>query len=540
MCNGLPMIECRRLAYEMAMRNNISVPENWKTKQMAGEKWMRLFMKRHYTLSLRTPEGCSLARATAFNKFNVGTFFDKLEECYTRNPKFVDGTRLFNHDETAAMTNQKLHAKVVAERGSQQVSKKYYDSAVETHKLQPLDVGIFGPFQKYYDSAVDSWMMHHPEERFSIYEVAECVGKAHEKALVPETITKAFKVTGIRPFNRHIFKESDFLCSSVTDQPPGEDTVPVNEGKPSDHLSQESDFLCSSVTDQPPGEDTVPVNEGKPSDHLSQPEISANLNEAPTQSNVPGTPPSVCNKQQLELSTSTVISPVEFRGYPKSKPRKGNRKPRRKGKCMIATDTPEKNEIQEYQERRSRLQTKGVAVIRKIGAETNKRPIKKKKTVLDDTSDSESLPNLSSDTEISEEDFENTLSQNFEELQSDSVKEISEEDFENTLSQNFEELQSDSVKEDYVLVQFKARGTNVFYVGRVINNVNENNEIEVSFLRKSSKLQGNFVTPNIADISFVSINDVKIILPKPTYFGQTKRQNSYLSFEINFGDLDVR
>lgn len=79
-----------------------------------------------------------------------------------------------------------------------------------------------------------------------------------------------------------------------------------------------------------------------------------------------------------------------------------------------------------------------------------------------------------------------------------------------------------------------------FYVGRVINNVNENNVIEVSFLRKSSKLQGNFVTPNIADISFVSINDVKIILPKPTYFGQTKRQNSYLSFEINFGDLDVR
>ncbi|KAK9685266.1 hypothetical protein QE152_g38197 [Popillia japonica] len=256
-------------------------------------------------------------------------------------------------------------------------------------------------------------MMHHPGERFSIYEVAECVGKAHEKALVPETITKAFKVTGIRPFNRHIFKESDFLCSSVTDQPPGEDTVPVNEGKPSDHLSQ--------------------------------PEISANLNEAPTQSNVPGTPPSVCNKQQLELSTSTVISPVElelststvispveFRGYPKSKPRKEK----------SAQKLTKKNEIQEYQERRSRLKTKGVAVIRKIGAETNKRPIKKKKTVLDDTSDSESLPDLSSDTEISEEDFENTL------------------------SKNFEELQSDPVKEDYVLVQFKARGTNVFLCGK--------------------------------------------------------------------------
>lgn len=27
-----------------------------------------------------------------------------------------------------------------------------------THRLQPLDVGIFGPMQIYYDQALDQWM----------------------------------------------------------------------------------------------------------------------------------------------------------------------------------------------------------------------------------------------------------------------------------------------------------------------------------------------------------------------------------------------
>lgn len=42
-----------------------------------------------------------------------------------------------------------------------------------------------------------------------------------------------------------------------------------------------------------------------------------------------------------------------------------------------------------------------------------------------------------------------------------------------------------------------------FYVGRVVMEVNGQNEIEVSFLRRSLKFEGNFVNPNVADISLV-------------------------------------
>nr|XP_023018579.1 uncharacterized protein LOC111507502 [Leptinotarsa decemlineata] len=52
-----------------------------------------------------------------------------------------------------------------------------------THKLQPLDVGVFKAFQAYYSRAIDSWMMHHPGQTMSIYEVAHCVGQAHEKCV---------------------------------------------------------------------------------------------------------------------------------------------------------------------------------------------------------------------------------------------------------------------------------------------------------------------------------------------------------------------
>lgn len=293
---GLPLIECRQLAYEMASVNEIDMPDTWKIRRLAGEKWMRGFMKRNPRLSLRTPEGCSLARAAAFNETNVNLFFDKLHTCYMRSEHFSNGTRVFNLDETATITQQKHHIKILAERGSKQVSKitfgengtlvttcmivsaagnwlppamvfprvnfhsrmingaprgtlglaaktgwmntdlfidvmkhfikcsgssqanpsiLIYDNheshisihCIElakengvrlphsTHKLQPLDVGIFGPFQKFYNAAVDSWMLHNPGHSFSIYEVAACVGQAREKVMTPATITHAFKKT---------------------------------------------------------------------------------------------------------------------------------------------------------------------------------------------------------------------------------------------------------------------------------------------------------------------------------------------------------
>lgn len=87
-----------------------------------------------------------------------------------------------------------------------------------TGKLQPLDVGIFGPFKTAYNHAVDNWMLRNPGKTFSIYEVAGCVREAHMKAMTPGNICAAFKATGIFPFDRNVFTDFDFAPSEVTDR----------------------------------------------------------------------------------------------------------------------------------------------------------------------------------------------------------------------------------------------------------------------------------------------------------------------------------
>ncbi|XP_072380813.1 uncharacterized protein [Diabrotica undecimpunctata] len=321
---GLSREDTRNLSYEAAVYNNIVVPANWHTSKIASLAWMKGFQKRHSNnLSLRTPEGCSLARATGFNKFNVEMFFSKLETVLQRFPVFGDGSRIFNLDETGTVTVQKSQ-KVFAERGIRQVSKatsgergtlvttccivgasgvaipsalvfprvhfkdfmingsppgtlglasktgwmntecfvqvvrhfiKHTGSTREnpslllmdnhqshlsieaidlcknngvtiltipphcTNRLQPLDVGLFKPFQTFYNAAVDAWMMNHPGQTFTIYNVAACVGTAYPRAMTPVNIASAFRKSGIFPFDRHVFAEEDFLSSFVTDRP---------------------------------------------------------------------------------------------------------------------------------------------------------------------------------------------------------------------------------------------------------------------------------------------------------------------------------
>jgi len=62
-----------------------------------------------------------------------------------------------------------------------------------THKLQPLDVGFFGPFKTFYDNAVNSFMINSPATPPSIYRVAGFVKEALSRAATPHNIIKSFK-----------------------------------------------------------------------------------------------------------------------------------------------------------------------------------------------------------------------------------------------------------------------------------------------------------------------------------------------------------
>ena len=88
-----------------------------------------------------------------------------------------------------------------------------------SHRLQPLDVAIFGPFKLFYNSFADAWMTNHSGHSITIYEISELSGAAFAKAFNLENITSAFKATMIYPFNSQIFTKDIFLPFAVTERP---------------------------------------------------------------------------------------------------------------------------------------------------------------------------------------------------------------------------------------------------------------------------------------------------------------------------------
>ncbi|KAK4877436.1 hypothetical protein RN001_009942 [Aquatica leii] len=113
---------------------------------------------------------------------------------------------------------------------------------------------------------------------------------------------------------------------------------------------------------------------------------------------------------------------------------------------------------------------------------------------------------------------------------SDEEKVMSSSDDESECDFQFNELDGVPKKHDYVLVDFNTKERKIYYVGKILTDIDENEEYEVSFFRKSEKFEKHFVLPVNLDMSLIKKTDIKMILPDPILHGKTKRQQSFLSF----------
>lgn len=113
---GMTIFDLREIAFQLAEKNNIDHPFK---DTAAGLDWAYGFMKRNPSLSLRTPEATSAARAMGFNKVVVANFFKLLEETITNNEITPD--RIYNCDETGFTVNPKAQSKIIAKKGRRQV-----------------------------------------------------------------------------------------------------------------------------------------------------------------------------------------------------------------------------------------------------------------------------------------------------------------------------------------------------------------------------------------------------------------------------------
>ena len=113
------ILTCSKMNYPLQQRilvikNNVAMPDQWQKEKMAGLEWF---------LSIRQSEACSIARSSSFNRHNVEIFFNKLNKVFERTSFFVDGSRLWNVDETGTTIVQKPR-KVVAGKGLKSVSQE--------------------------------------------------------------------------------------------------------------------------------------------------------------------------------------------------------------------------------------------------------------------------------------------------------------------------------------------------------------------------------------------------------------------------------
>lgn len=98
-----------------------------------------------------------------------------------------------------------------------------------THRMQPMDISVFGPLKSYVNSAADTWMRSHPGANITIYDVPSLVASALPDAATVENISSGFSTPGIWPFKPTAFQDKDFDGSYVTDRPapeaPREDMI---------------------------------------------------------------------------------------------------------------------------------------------------------------------------------------------------------------------------------------------------------------------------------------------------------------------------
>ena len=86
-----------------------------------------------------------------------------------------------------------------------------------SHRLQPLDRTFFAPLKTFYSQEADKWMINHPGQRITEFQVSRLFRGAYERAVTMLNSVSGFRSIGIVPYNPDVFKEEDFAPAMVTE-----------------------------------------------------------------------------------------------------------------------------------------------------------------------------------------------------------------------------------------------------------------------------------------------------------------------------------
>lgn len=125
-----------------------------------------------------------------------------------------------------------------------------------SHRLQPLDIAVYGPIKKYFEIEVNTFQKQHPGRIINQYDIAKLFSGAYLKGATPANAISGFRASGIHPFNSHIIGDEHFAPSEVyqvnasniitetnANKQDDDDVTTVNENTTENDTPSHTDFI---------------------------------------------------------------------------------------------------------------------------------------------------------------------------------------------------------------------------------------------------------------------------------------------------------
>ena len=100
-----------------------------------------------------------------------------------------------------------------------------------SHLLQPLDVGVFGPFEVSYYNECSNYLRKHPGQIITQYDVCRLTANALSHTMTLGNIIGSFKRTGIYPFNASVVTDEQLAPSTSVNPPKQHSHIDQHEQK---------------------------------------------------------------------------------------------------------------------------------------------------------------------------------------------------------------------------------------------------------------------------------------------------------------------
>lgn len=85
-----------------------------------------------------------------------------------------------------------------------------------SHRMQPLDVSVFGPFKTLLHNQSQAWMKNHIGKTLGLQDIVGLANKCLDLTTTPRNIKSGFRATGIYPYDPNIFTPEDFIASELS------------------------------------------------------------------------------------------------------------------------------------------------------------------------------------------------------------------------------------------------------------------------------------------------------------------------------------